>query len=177
MRVQTRSAMTQSVVAFWKVFVYDRPTYCICNEVHGPMRFFRAYYLRRYCIYIYDIYISFYITSIYITLYISLYIFGFSFVVWRWFFFTLLSHTSTPVSRSRFIDLDPAAVLVPVAFFFYILYIYYRDLIVIDTSAYAVSFIYFFIVPTLYDTINMIECDAAGLHTVFLLWAVIREIC
>ena len=54
-------------------------------------------------------------------LYISLYIFGFSFVVWRWFFFTLLSHTLTSVSRFRFIDLDPAAVLVPVAFFFYIL--------------------------------------------------------
>ena len=56
-----------------------------------------------------------------LSLYISLYIFGFSFVVWRWFFFTLLSHTSTPVSRFRFIDLDPAAVLVPVAFFFYML--------------------------------------------------------
>ena len=56
-----------------------------------------------------------------LSLYTSLYIFGFSFVVWRCFFFTLLSHTSTPVSRFRFIDLDPAAVLVPVAFFFYIL--------------------------------------------------------
>ena len=44
------------------------------------------------------------------------YIFGFSFVVWRWLFFTLLSHTSTPVSRFRFIDLDPAAVFVPVAY-------------------------------------------------------------
>ena len=32
----------------------------------------------------------------------SKYIFGFSFVVWRWFFFTLLSHTSTPVSRFRY---------------------------------------------------------------------------
>ena len=38
--------------------------------------------------------------------------------MWRWVFFTLLSHTSTPVSRFRFIDLDPAAVFVPVAFFF-----------------------------------------------------------
>ena len=33
---------------------------------------------------------------------ISKYIFGFLFVVWRWFFFTLLSHTLTPVSRFRF---------------------------------------------------------------------------
>ena len=49
---------------------------------------------------------------------ISKYIFGFSFVVWRCFFFTLLSYTSTPVSRFRFIDLAPAAVLVPVAYFF-----------------------------------------------------------
>ena len=32
----------------------------------------------------------------------------------------MLSHTSKPVSRFRFIDLDPAVVLVPVAFFFYI---------------------------------------------------------
>ena len=52
---------------------------------------------------------------------VSKYIFGFLFVVWRCFFFTLLSYTSTPVSRFYFIDLDPAAVLVPVAFFFYIL--------------------------------------------------------
>ena len=37
------------------------------------------------------------------------------------FFFTLLSHTSTPVSGFRFIDVDQAAILVPVAFFFYIL--------------------------------------------------------
>ena len=59
-----------------------------------------------------------------LSLFISLYIFGFLFVVWRWFFFTLLSHTSTPVSRFRFIDLDPAAVLVPVAFFFYTFHIY-----------------------------------------------------
>ena len=56
-----------------------------------------------------------------LSLFISLYIFGFLFVVWRWFFFISLLHTSTPVSRLRFIDLDPAAVLVPVAFFFYIL--------------------------------------------------------
>ena len=42
-------------------------------------------------------------------------------VVWRWFFFTLISHTSMSVSRFRFIDLDPAAVvLVAVALFFYI---------------------------------------------------------
>ena len=34
---------------------------------------------------------------------------------------SLLSHTSTPVSRFRFIDLNPAAVVVPVAFVFYIL--------------------------------------------------------
>ena len=46
------------------------------------------------------------------------YIFGFSFVMGRCFFFTRLSHTSTPVSRFRFIDLDPAAVFVPVAYFF-----------------------------------------------------------
>ena len=39
--------------------------------------------------------------------------------MWRWFFFTLLSHTSTPVSIFRFIDLDQAAVVfVPVAYFF-----------------------------------------------------------
>ena len=57
--------------------------------------------------------------NILILLNMSKYIFGFSFVVWRWFFFTLLSYTSTPVSRFRFIDLDPAAVLVPVVFFFY----------------------------------------------------------
>ena len=31
----------------------------------------------------------------------------------------MLSHTSTSLSRFRFIDLDPEAVLVPVAFFFY----------------------------------------------------------
>ena len=48
-------------------------------------------------------------------------IFGFLFVGWRWFFFTSLLSTSTPISRLCFIDLDPAAVLVPVAFFFYIL--------------------------------------------------------
>ena len=41
------------------------------------------------------------------------YIFGFSFVVWRWFFFTLLSHTSTPLSQFSFIDLEQAAVFVP----------------------------------------------------------------
>ena len=57
-----------------------------------------------------------------LSLFISLYIFGFLFVVWRRFFFTSLLSTSTPVSTLRFIDLDPAAVLVPVAFFFYILY-------------------------------------------------------
>ena len=56
-----------------------------------------------------------------LSLFISSYIFGFLFVVWRWFFFTSLLSTSTPVSSLRFIDLDPAAVLVPVAFFFYIL--------------------------------------------------------
>ena len=60
-----------------------------------------------------------------LSLFISLYIFGFLFVVWRWFFFTSLLSTSTPVSRLRFIDVDPAAVLVPVAFFFYILYSLY----------------------------------------------------
>ena len=38
----------------------------------------------------------------------------------RWFFFTSLLSTLTPVSRLRFINLDPAAVFVPVAFFFYI---------------------------------------------------------
>ena len=55
----------------------------------------------------------------------SLYIFGFLFVVWRWFFFRSLLSTSTPVSRFRFIDLDPAAaVLVPGAYFFYIFYYY-----------------------------------------------------
>ena len=36
----------------------------------------------------------------------------------QYFDLTLLSYTSTPVSRVCFIDLDPAAVLVPVAFFF-----------------------------------------------------------
>ena len=41
--------------------------------------------------------------------------------MWRSFFFTLLSHTLTPLSRFRFIDLDPAAVLVPVAFMLYFL--------------------------------------------------------
>ena len=55
---------------------------------------------------------------------ISKYIVGFSFVVWGWFFFTLLSHSSTPLSRFCFIDLDPAAVLVPVAFFSNTWYIY-----------------------------------------------------
>ena len=38
--------------------------------------------------------------------------------MWRWFFFTLLSHTSTPISRFLFVDLDPAAVFMPVAYFF-----------------------------------------------------------
>ena len=42
---------------------------------------------------------------------------------WRCFFFALLSNTLTPVSRFCFKDLDPAAVLVPVAFFFDTLYI------------------------------------------------------
>ena len=61
----------------------------------------------------------FYRPKYWLLLIISINIFGFSFVVWRWFFCTLLSHTSTPVSRFRLIDLDPAAVLVPVAFFFF----------------------------------------------------------
>ena len=38
--------------------------------------------------------------------------------MWCCFFFTLLSYTSTPVSRFCFIDLDPAAVFVPVVYFF-----------------------------------------------------------
>ena len=42
----------------------------------------------------------------------------FSFVLWRYSFFILLSHTSTPVSRFILFDLDPAAVLVPLAYFF-----------------------------------------------------------
>ena len=47
--------------------------------------------------------------------------------MWHCFFFALLSYTSTPVSRFRFIDLDPAAVLVPVASFFYTLkYTYFQ---------------------------------------------------
>ena len=51
------------------------------------------------------------------------YIFGFSFVVWRCFFFTLLSYTLTGLWRPyqdfvSSIDLDPAAILVPVAYFF-----------------------------------------------------------
>ena len=49
---------------------------------------------------------------------IFVYICGFSFVAWRCFFFALLSYTSTPVSRFRFIDLYPSAVYVTVAYFF-----------------------------------------------------------
>ena len=42
-----------------------------------------------------------------------------SFVAWRCFFFALLSYTLTPVSLVSSIDLDPTAVFLPVAFFFY----------------------------------------------------------
>ena len=37
-------------------------------------------------------------------LYISKYKFSFSFIVWCYFFFTLLSYTSTPASSFRFVD-------------------------------------------------------------------------
>ena len=41
-----------------------------------------------------------------------------SFAVYRCFFFISLLFTSTPLLSFRFIDLDPAAVFVPVAYFF-----------------------------------------------------------
>ena len=57
------------------------------------------------------IYLNTYLFSIYLCS--ILYTYLFSFAVWRWFFFTLVSHTSTPVSLFCCIDLDPAAVFVP----------------------------------------------------------------
>ena len=48
-----------------------------------------------------------------------IYRFGSSFGAWRCFFLILLSYTSTPVSTLvSSIDIDPAAVFVPVAYFF-----------------------------------------------------------